>query len=399
MHSGNKREGGDSLHEKGKGAEVFSPERRLILCVDDDITILELLGDYLEALGYQVFRATDGQEGLELARECLPDLILLDVMMPGRSGFEVCQELKRDPETADIPVVMITALGEVEDRIRALEAGADDFLTKPVALPELKARVKSLLEVKAYRDHLKRHKEALEEEVNLKTQELQRAFEALREAHQRIKELSLEVIVRLSRAAEYRDEHTGNHILRVAHYSALIARKLGLNEEAVESILYAAPLHDIGKIGIPDQILLKPGPLTPEEWEVMKKHTEIGAEILRGTRSGFVRVGEVVALCHHERWDGRGYPRGLQGPEIPLAARIVAVADVFDALTSDRPYRKALPLEEAFRIIEEETGNYFDPRVSRVFLASREEIARIQEQFRDQEPPKLYQLLKKLREG
>jgi len=367
--------------------------------VDDDITILELLGDYLEALGYQVFRATDGQEGLELARECLPDLILLDVMMPGRSGFEVCQELKRDPETADIPVVMITALGEVEDRIRALEAGADDFLTKPVALPELKARVKSLLEVKAYRDHLKRHKEALEEEVNLKTQELQRAFEALREAHQRIKELSLEVIVRLSRAAEYRDEHTGNHILRVAHYSALIARKLGLNEEAVESILYAAPLHDIGKIGIPDQILLKPGPLTPEEWEVMKKHTEIGAEILRGTRSGFVRVGEVVALCHHERWDGRGYPRGLQGPEIPLAARIVAVADVFDALTSDRPYRKALPLEEAFRIIEEETGNYFDPRVSRVFLASREEIARIQEQFRDQEPPKLYQLLKKLREG
>ncbi|QJA05843.1 two-component system response regulator [Thermosulfurimonas marina] len=370
----------------------------LILCVDDDITILELLGDYLEALGYRVLRAGNGREGLELARKHLPDLILLDVMMPEMSGFEVCRELKRDPETTDIPVVMVTALGEVEDRVRALEAGADDFLTKPVALPELKARVKSLLEVKAYRDHLKQHKAALEREVDRKTRELQRAFEALREAHRRIKELSLEVIVRLSRAAEYRDEHTGEHILRIAHYSAMIARKLGLNEEAVESILYAAPLHDIGKIGIPDQILLKPGPLTPEEWEIMKKHTKIGAEILKGTRSGFVRVGEVVALYHHERWDGTGYPQGLKGPEIPLAARIVAVADVFDAVTSDRPYRKAMSNEEAFRIIEEGAGSHFDPRVARVFLKSREEILLIQERFQDREPPKLYQLVKSLRD-
>ncbi len=373
--------------------------RSCILCIDDDHTILELLCDYLEALGYQTLKASDGETGLELARKYLPDLILLDVMMPGLSGFEVCRELKKDPTTRDIPVVMVTALGEIEDRVRALEVGADDFLTKPVALPELKARVKSLLEVKAYRDHLKRHKEALEREVALKTQELQRAFEALRKAHQKIKDLSLEVILRLSRAAEYRDEHTGEHIRRMAHYSALIARKLGLNEEAVESILYAAPLHDIGKIGIPDQILLKPGPLDEREWEIMKKHTEIGAEILRGTQSGFVKVGEIVALYHHERWDGRGYPRGLKGPEIPLAARIVAVADVFDALTSDRPYRKAFSVEEAFQIIEEELGSHFDPKVGRAFLESREEILRIKETFRDREPSKLYQLVKNLRKS
>lgn len=372
-------------------------KRPLILCVDDDPTILELLGDYLEALGYGVLKADNGEEGLVLAREHLPDLILLDVMMPGVSGFEVCRELKRDQSTRDIPVVMVTALGEIEDRIQALEAGADDFLTKPVALPELKARVKSLLEVKAYRDHLKQHKEALEREVALKTQELQKTLEALRRAHQRIKELSLEVILRLSRAAEYRDEHTGEHIQHMAHYSALLARKLGLNEEAVESILYAAPLHDIGKIGIPDQILLKPGPLDEREWEIMKKHTEIGAEILRGTKTGFVKVGEIVALYHHERWDGKGYPRGLKGTEIPLAARIVAVADVFDALTSHRPYRKALSPEEAFRIIEEGLGTQFDPRVGEVFLESREEILRIKETFREHGESKLYQLLKSLR--
>jgi len=368
-----------------------------ILCIDDDATIRELLSDYLEALGYATLKAADGESGLALARKELPDLILLDVMMPGLSGFEVCRALKEDPQTRDIPVVMVTALGEIEDRVRALEAGADDFLTKPVALPELKARVKSLLEVKAYRDHLKRHKEALEREVALKTRELQRAFEALRRAHQKIKDLSLEVILRLSRAAEYRDEHTGEHIRRMAHYCALVARKLGLNEEAVESILYAAPLHDIGKIGIPDQILLKPGPLNEKEWEIMKRHTEIGAEILRGTQSGFVKVGEIVALYHHERWDGQGYPRGLKGSEIPLAARIVAVADVFDALTSDRPYRKAFPVEEAFEIIREGLGHQFDPKVGRVFLESREEILRIKETFRDREESKLYRLVQALR--
>ncbi|OAQ20323.1 response regulator [Thermosulfurimonas dismutans] len=370
----------------------------LILCVDDDATILELLCDFIKALGYNTIEARDGLEGLKLARQYLPDVILLDVMMPGLSGFEVCEKLKKDPNTEDIPVVMVTALGEIEDRVKALEVGADDFLTKPVALPELKARLKSLLEVKAHRDHLKRHKEALEREVQKKTKELQKALEALKEAHRKIKELSLEVIFRLSRAAEYRDEHTGEHIQRMAHYSAIVARRLGLNEEVVESILYAAPLHDIGKIGIPDEVLLKPGPLDEREWEIMKKHTEIGAEILKGTNSGFVRLGEIVALYHHERWDGTGYPRGLKGSEIPLAARIVAVADVFDAVTSDRPYRKALSTEEAFKIIEEGIGSHFDPKVAEVFLEAREEILKIKETFKDSETPKLYQLIKSLRE-
>ncbi len=373
-------------------------KRPVVLCVDDDATILELFSDFIQTLGCDTLRAEDGLTGLKLAREHLPDVILLDIMMPGLSGFEVCQKLKKDPRTRDIPVVMITALGEVEDRVKALEAGADDFLTKPVALPELKARVKSLLEVKAYRDHLKKHKEELEKEVERKTRELRRAFEALSEAHIRIKELSLEVIFRLARAAEYRDEHTGEHIQRMAHYSAIIARRLGLNEEAVESILYAAPLHDVGKIGIPDGVLLKPGPLSPKEWEIMKKHAEIGAEILRGTKSGFVKVGEIVALYHHERWDGRGYPYGLKGTQIPLAARIVAIADVFDALTSDRPYRKALSIEEAFKIIEEGIGTHFDPKIAEIFLEAREEILEIKETFKDTERSKLYQLIKALRE-
>ncbi len=332
-----------------------------------------------------------------MAQERLPDVILLDVMMPGLTGLEVCQKLKADPRTQDIPVVIVTALGDVEDRVRALEAGADDFLTKPVALPELRARLQSLLEVKAHRDHLKRHQEWLEREVRKKTKELRKALEDLSEAHRKIKLLSLEVIFRLSRAAEYRDEHTGAHIQRMARYSEVIARRLGLNEEAVESILYAAPLHDIGKIGIPDEILLKPGPLNEQEWEIMKKHTEIGAEILHGTPSGFVRVGETVALYHHERWDGTGYPRGLRGNQIPLAARIVAVADVFDALTSDRPYRKALSLKEAFQIIEEGTGSHFDPRVARTFLEAKEEILAIKEALPDTGSSKLYQLIRSLR--
>ncbi len=365
--------------------------------MDDDEEILELFVEFLKSLGCDVIAAKDGTTGLKLARERLPDLILLDVMMPGLTGFEVCEKLKKDPKTRDIPVVMITALGEVEDRVKALEAGADDFLTKPVAFPELKARVKSLLEVKAYRDHLKRHKEELEREVRRKTKELQKALNALREAHQQIKELSLEVIFRLARAAEYRDEHTGEHIQRMAHYSAVIARRLGLNEEVIESILYAAPLHDIGKIGIPDSILLKPEKLEPKEWEIMKKHTEIGAEILKGTKSGFVRLGEIIALYHHERWDGTGYPYGLKGTQIPLAARIVAIADVFDALTSDRPYRRALSEEEAFKIIEEGAGTHFDPKIVEVFLKAREEILEIKYIFSDTERPKLVDLIKDLR--
>ena len=373
-------------------------KRPLILCVDDDDIILELLSDFIKTLGYTPLQARDGVAGLKLAREHLPDIILLDMMMPGLSGLEVCKKLKKDPQTWDIPVVMITALGNIEDRIKALEAGADDFLTKPVVFPELKARLKSLLEVKAHRDHLKRYKEELEREVKRKTRELHETLKALTEAHHQIKELSLEIIFRLSRAAEYRDEHTGEHIQRMAHYSAIIARRLGLNEEAVESILYAAPLHDIGKIGIPDRVLLKPGPLDEREWKIMKKHTEIGAEILRGTRSGFAKVGQIVALYHHERWDGTGYPYGLKGTEIPLAARIVAIADVFDALTSDRPYRKAFSVEEAFKIIEQGMGTHFDPQASAVFLEAREEILEIKEIFKDQEPSKLYKMIKMLRE-
>ncbi|MCD6136907.1 two-component system response regulator [Candidatus Bipolaricaulota bacterium] len=357
-----------------------------VLVVDDEDRNLRLMEALLAPLGYAVDLARNGEEGLMKAAESPPDLILLDVMMPGIDGFEVVRRLKADEDARIIPVVMVTALHDIQDRVKALEAGADDFLTKPVDKTVLRARVQTLLKVKAYNDHMRDYQKDLEAEVTKRTAELHQAFE-------RIKNASLETIYRLSRAAEYKDEDTGAHILRMSHYSAAVARKLGLSEGEVEAILYAAPMHDIGKIGIPDHVLLKPGKLDQDEWVIMKQHTTIGGCILERSSAEFIKLGETIALTHHEKWDGSGYPKGLEGKEIPICGRITAIADVFDALTSKRPYKEPFSVEKSFSIIKEGRGTHFDPQVVDAFFSITDAILAIKEQFKSGDEPLFLRML------
>lgn len=342
-------------------------EKAKILVVDDADGNLRLLEAMLSPLGYEVILAGDGEEALAKVKQASPNVILLGILMPKMDGFEVVRRLKKDEVTKTIPVVMMTAQSEVEDRLKALEAGVDDFLTKPVDEAELQARVNSLLKVKAYNDHMRNYQEELETEVAKRTQDLAKAFE-------KIKVASLDTVYRLSRAAEYKDKDTGAHVERMSHYSSAIARGMALDDEFVEQILWASPMHDIGKIGIPDRVLQKPGKLDSDEWVIMKQHTGIGAEILKDASADFIKLAADIALTHHEKWDGNGYPQGLKGSDIALAGRIVAIADVFDALTSERPYKAPFPLEKALAIIKEGQGNHFDPQVVDAFFAIEDEI-------------------------
>jgi putative two-component system response regulator len=349
---------------------------RRILIVDDEAANRELLEDLLVPLGYEIFQAADGATALAMVQEIAPDVILQDIMMPRMNGFEVVKRLKESEATRDIPVVVVTALDAVTDRIKALEAGASDFLAKPVDRVELQATVNAQIQVKAYHDYLKYYQQQLEAEVARRTEQLRGALEKLNQA-------SLDTIMRLARAAEYKDEETGAHIQRMSGYSAAIARKLALGDNVAKTILYAAPMHDVGKIGIPERILQKPGKLNPEEWEIMKQHTIIGGQILQGAKSGYLKVAEVIALTHHERWDGTGYPRGLKGKAIPLAGQIAAIADVFDALTSKRPYKEAFTIEKAFAIIKESSGSHFNPDVVAALFAVKDEFISIKREYFD----------------
>ncbi len=366
----------DVTPETGIGLSGRPPK---IMVVDDEILNRKLIEAMLKPQGYEVQVAVDGEDCLAKVKADPPDLILMDIMMPNLNGFEVVTRLKAVENLALIPVVMVTALQDVNDRVKALEVGADDFLTKPVDRMELRARVRSLLKVKAYNDHMVNYRQELEREVAKQTQELKQASFKIAEAHSKLRDASLETIFRLARAAEYKDEDTGNHIISMSRISALLAAKLGFNEVAVERILYAPPMHDIGKIGIPDRILLKNGPLNDEEWGLMRMHTVFGGQILEGSDIGFLRLGEVIALTHHEKWDGSGYPKGLSGQQIPLAGRIVAVADVFDALMSKRPYKPALTIEQTVDIIKAGRGSHFDPVVVDTFLEHLTEIIKLWE--------------------
>ncbi len=347
-----------------------------ILAVDDDQWNLRFIERLITPLGYDIALANNGLEALGMVHLNPPDIVLLDAVMPEMDGFEVARRLKCGADTCAIPIVMVTSLNDVQDRVKALEIGVDDFLTKPVDKIELRARVQSLLKVKAYYDHMRDYQKELESAVAQKTKELQRAFK-------QVKAASLDTIYRLARAAEYRDEDTGAHLQRMSRYSATIARELGLGQDKVEAILYASPMHDIGKIGIPDSILLKAGKLDSNEWRTMQEHTIIGAEILEGSSTEYVNLGKIIALTHHEKWDGSGYPGGIKGLHIPQAGRIVALADVFDALTTQRPYKEPFSLEKSIDIIEEGRGSHFDPNVTDAFLAALDEIISIKEQFQD----------------
>ena len=343
--------------------------KRTILIVDDNLENIDVLAGILRK-DYRLKTATSGEKALRIVADGdAPDLILLDIQMPGIDGYEVCLQLKKDPATRQIPVIFVTALSSVKEEEKGFAIGCVDYIIKPVSPPIVRYRVK--IHMALYDQN-----RILEEKVTQRTQQLENAF-------LQIQESSLETIHILSKAAEYRDENTASHIYRMTDYSVAIARNIGLSEKIVESILYAAPLHDVGKIGIPDNILLKPGKLTADEFNTMKQHTLIGAGILENSKTGFIRLGETIALTHHEWWNGKGYPRGLKEREIPLEGRIITVADVFDALTTKRPYKEAFPLDLSFRIISENRGRQFDPDVVDAFFSIQSEILKIYEKYKD----------------
>jgi putative two-component system response regulator len=309
-----------------------------ILIVDDLDSNRMLLEDLVASLGYQVEPARDGLEALAK----LPldiDLVLLDVMMPGLDGYEVVRRIRADSALCDIPVILVTALDSREDRLHAVEAGANDFIAKPIDRIELQLRLSSQLRLKEATDALKRSQAELEQRVTQRTEALRRALETTVEAQRLTLEAHLDTIQRLVLAAEFKDRFTAEHIRRISLYGVVLAQALHLTPGEVEVLRYAVTMHDVGKIGIPDAILVKEGALTPAERKIMQSHTVIGARLLAGSASELLQAGEVIALSHHERWDGGGYPHGLAGEGIPLWGRICALVDVFDALISDRPSR------------------------------------------------------------
>jgi putative two-component system response regulator len=360
-----------------------------VLVVDDEEANRRLMKALLVPLGYEVTAVSDGQEALASVSTAAPDIILMDALMPRMDGLEATRALKASEETRIIPVIMVTGLRDIDDKVSAFQAGADDFLTKPFERVELQARIASLLKVKAYNEQRIRYQRELEAEVKKRTRQLQ-------ETHGRLRASSLEMVFRLSRAAEFRDEDTGSHLKRMSHFSALIARLMGLNERTVDAILYAAPMHDVGKIGIPDKILLKPGKLTTAEMKIMQMHTTIGAQMLHGSTEGFLKLGEVIALTHHENWDGSGYPRSLSKNEVPMVGYITAIADVFDALTSKRPYKESFSDDKAFSIIREGRERQFHPGVIDVFFSAADEILEIKRKYADsqEEESALFRLVR-----
>lgn len=356
-----------------------------MVIVDDLPSNLLYFNEALSEFGYTTITSENGKTGLEKINAMLPDLILTDVNMPEMDGYELCQAVKANPATKDIPIILVTAQDDRDSLVRGLSTGADDFLIKPVNLSELRARVRNLLLVKDYRDHMKRYTAELESQVALRTQELNQAFEQLKEVNLQLKESTLDTIQRLSRAAEYRDTDTGAHIWRMSNFAHTIARHLGLAPGMVDNILYASPMHDVGKIGTPDQILLKPAKLDTDELVVMQKHTVIGEAILSGSDQPVLTMASEIAGGHHEKWDGSGYPRGLSGEDIPLQARITTIADVFDALTTKRVYKEAWPVEDAFQLIKKQSGTHFDPDCVTTFLKVRDEILDIQHSRPDED--------------
>ena len=350
-------------------------ESRKILVVDDQRSNVKLLQKLLSQMEHEAIGAENAFVALDILDRSF-DLVLADVMMPEMDGFTMVREIRNNPETQDIPIIMVTALSEKEDRLKAVEAGANDFISKPVDRSELQVRTNSLLRQKKQQDEIKAFQKDLHKMVETKTHELRQAFLQIERSH-------VESIQHLSAAAEYKDEETSAHIKRMSKLSALIAKRMSLSTNYVNLIATCSPMHDVGKIGIPDKILLKPGKLSAEEWEIMKTHTTIGENILSSGHSEYMELGTVIALTHHEKWDGSGYPQGLSGEDIPLAGRICAVADVFDALTSKRPYKEAFSIEKSIGIMQEVRGKHFDPDILDLFLQDMDEVLRIKEEFSD----------------
>ena len=319
----------------------------LILAVDDEASNLQLLRHILQD-DYRLLFAKDGPRALELARQEKPQLILLDVMMPGMTGYEVCRQLKEDAATAAIPVIFVTALSDAADEVVGFEAGAVDYITKPVSPPIVRARVRTHLSL-VHVDELRQTR--------------------------------LEIVQRLGLAAEYKDNETGLHVIRMSHYSRILGLAAGLSAAEADDLLHAAPMHDVGKIGIPDSILRKPGKLDEDEWKVMQTHATIGGDIIGRHAGGMLAMAHQVAMTHHEKWDGSGYPNGLAGQQIPLVGRIVAIADVFDALTSSRPYKQAWPVDKALEYLQQQRGSHFDAELVDLFLAQMPAVLEVMQRW------------------
>ncbi|MDE2592599.1 MAG: two-component system response regulator [Burkholderiales bacterium] len=340
--------------------------RPTILVADDSPQNIELLSRVL-GQEYRIKVATSGDKALKIAySDEPPDLILLDIMMPDLSGHEVCRRIKANPDRRRIPIIFVTAMSTVEDETLGLAIGAVDYITKPISPPLVQARV---------RTHLALYDQTRE----LERMVAQRTSELVATRQQ--------IVRRLGRASEFKDNETGNHVIRMSHIARLIAQQAGLGPESVQLLFQTAAMHDVGKIGIPDQILLKPGPLTDEERKVVQTHPQIGADIIGKHDNELLATARVIALTHHERWDGTGYPQGLKGDQIPLMGRIVAIADVFDALVNKRPYKEALPVSQALAIMAEERGKLFDPHLLDCFFQQQFEVLKIMDLYSDEREP------------
>jgi putative two-component system response regulator len=344
-----------------------------VLIVDDTEINLILFGALVKKLDdCQAHVFADSREALAWVTQNVPDLIIVDYMMPELDGIEFIRLVRAMPGRQLVPILMITANDQKQIRYSALDVGANDFLTKPIDKVEFLSRARNMLSLNLARKHMADHASWLSDEVRKATQEIVKR--------------ERETVFRLAKAAEYRDPETGAHILRMAHYSMLIARELGLSEEDQQLLLEAAPMHDIGKVGIADKILLKPGRLTAEEFEVMKQHAVFGYELLRGSSSNLLQAAAEIAKGHHEKFDGSGYPDGIGGDAIPIFSRIVAVADVFDALTSERPYKKAWELSAAVDFLNNGSGTHFDPACVKAFLGAWDDVEKVRNKYQEDSP-------------
>ena len=340
-----------------------------ILIVDDKIENIKLLNSFFEKEGYKLRNALDGATALLSVHAKHPDLIILDINMPKMNGFEVCKKLKSSKETASIPVMFISALNDLESKITAFNLGGIDYIIKPFASEEVLARVKTHLELSDYQHNLEKKVQEGLQEIKSLNYELELTQE--------------EMIVTLASILDAKDDDTGKHVIRVAEFSKLLAQLYGLENETVELIYKAAPLHDAGKVAIPDHILNKPGKFEPDEWEIMKTHAIEGYKIFSESTRPILKMAAIIAKEHHERWDGKGYPHGLKGDEINIAGRIVILADIFDALTHKRVYKEAWSYEDALEYIKQNSGKIFEPKLVELFVTHFRQFKTIHQSLKD----------------